>query len=134
MFNPFPELLTYSLLAPFILRTTVGFMFIALGMSAITGDRQTIEQIFHNWKVRRGREMAFLLGAVEIIIGAALTLGLYTQIAAIFVTLMSLFFLIFSRFRVLPGRLSARIYFLMLAISISLMFSGAGFFALDLPL
>ena len=39
MLNPFPDLLTYSVLGPFILRLVVGFIFLDLGMLKLREEK-----------------------------------------------------------------------------------------------
>jgi uncharacterized membrane protein YphA (DoxX/SURF4 family) len=80
-------------------------------------------------------EYYFLLLAIAV---SLLFLGLYTQIAALVVTLASLLAVIIKiRVRLAEHQsLSQGVeyYFLLLAIAVSLLFLGAGAFAIDLPL
>lgn len=134
MFNPFPELLTFSLLAPFIVRTALGFVFMRLGLHILTTDRHLWEHSIKEISGFNWRWSVYVFGAVEVATGVLLILGLYTQIAAIVVAVASLKFLILSHFWKLPEREGRLFYFLAFAASLSLLFSGAGFFAIDLPL
>ncbi len=117
MLNPFPDLLTYSLFAPFILRVVLGFVYLDIGIL--------------NFK-KSGNQK--LLGIVEIIGAVMLFAGLYTQIAAlIFIVITGISFYIEYKDEDVLKR-DIVFYLLVLAISISLLFTGAGIYAKDLPL
>lgn len=117
MLNPFPELLTYSMLAPFILRLVLGFVYLDLGLL--------------NFKKKGNMK---LLGVVEIIGAIMLFLGFYTQIAAILFIIIAgtSFYIEYKDAAVLKRDIV--FYLLVLSISISLLLSGAGSYAKDLPL
>ena len=116
MLNLFPQLLNYSLIGPFILRGTIGLVFLDLGILKFKSDQT-------KW-----------LGGVKVIIGLMLIVGIYTQIATLVAIIMSSF-----EFKTLwqSGNMMKRdmvIYVLTLAITLSLLLTGAGTFSLDLPL
>ncbi len=134
MFNPFPELLIYSLLAPFVIRTALGFIFVRLGANVFTVERHAFQNIFKEMKLGSGLEVLYILGAIEVIGGALLILGFYTQLAAVALAVLSFIFVITSHFGRHFGKETMLFNFLMFAGCVSLLFSGAGFFALDLPL
>jgi len=121
MLNPFPELLIFSLLAPFIIRVALGLFFLFSGFSLVK-------------KLFRKREegatcplSAYLIGWISIAGGLPVFIGFFTQIGALILGILSLY-LAFSRSHSRP------LYLLLFAMSLSLLFSGAGFLALDLPL
>jgi uncharacterized membrane protein YphA (DoxX/SURF4 family) len=132
MLNPFP-IQFLSLLAYFILRTIVGFVLLLLG--------------YKHWKNRKelfnilippifpfGKITTISLVITELIIGTMFIIGLYTQIAALILIVLSLTSLFYAkRFKhhSLPSRLS---YILLLGIGLSLFITGAGAFAFDLPI
>ncbi len=117
MLNPFPELLVYSMFAPFILRLVLGFLYLDLGILNIKKSG--------NLK---------LLGLVEVAGAVMLFLGLYTQIAAVlFIVISAVSFYIEYKDEAVLKR-DIVFYLLVLAISMSLLFSGAGAYAKDLPL
>lgn len=117
MLNPFPELLIYSTLAPFLLRVVLGFIYLDLGILNFRKSGYTK-----------------LLGIVEIVGAIMLFIGLYTQIAALlFVIVGGISFYIEYKDESLLKR-DIVFYLLVLAISISLLLSGAGAYAKDLPL
>ena len=117
MLNPFPDLLIYSMLAPFILRIVLGLVYLDLGIL--------------NWKKSGNMKV---LGLVEIIGAAMLFFGIYTQYAAILFILIGgiSFYIEYKDASVLKRDIV--FYLLVLAISISLLLTGAGAYAKDLPL
>ena len=133
MLNPFPELLVYGILSPFMLRVAVGT---ALFYLAVHHYRER-EGLLHLLsplvgKLSRIAMPAFVI--VEVLAAGAFIVGAYTQIAAI--VACSLFLkssLVKSRLTALAP-LSHTAYLLLFIISLSLLFSGAGGFAFDLPL
>ncbi|MBX4198813.1 hypothetical protein KW800_00860 [Candidatus Parcubacteria bacterium] len=119
MLNPFPELLSYSTLAPFILRVVLGLVFLDLGILKIK---------------RKHLSWPALLGAIEVIGAIMLFVGFYTQIAAlaIVITTATELYIEWKDSQVLKGDFV--FYLLLLAISLSLLLTGAGAFARDIPL
>lgn len=134
MLNPFPDLLVYSMMAPFIVRLAVGLIFIRFGALGISADRHRLAQVFERFGARPGMFFAVFVSLIELIAGAMLVVGFYTQIAAVATALISIG-LIWEK---LLGRKfgSEGVLFdlLLLSVSLSLLFSGAGFLAFDLPL
>jgi uncharacterized membrane protein YphA (DoxX/SURF4 family) len=134
MLNPFPELLTYSLLAPFILRLTLGYILVNLGHLKLKAEKGRWEIIFQMLGIKQKALATQILAYVEIVGGLALIFGIYTQIAAlIFVILLGIELYVERKEETLMKR-TMTFYVLMFAIAFSLLFSGAGFLAFDLPL
>lgn len=134
MLNPFPTLLVYSLLAPVIIRIGVAIVFLGLSYRHLFSERQDLTAKLLS---RRGAWTAFLvwyLGLAELIIGGFLLMGFLTQPAAIGGVLLSLNLLNWKGN--LPDLVpySKIFYFLLIAACLSLLFSGAGAFAFDMPL
>ncbi|MBX4195769.1 hypothetical protein KW796_02340 [Candidatus Parcubacteria bacterium] len=117
MLNPFPGLLIYSTLAPFILRIVLGFIFLDLGILDY-----------------RKKGYMKLLGIVEVIGALMLFIGFYTQIAALLFVIISAasFYIEYKADTILKRDIV--FYMLLLAISISLLLTGAGAYAKDIPL
>ena len=132
--NTFPELLTYGVLSPFILRVVIGFMIINLGILKLGKEKKDWEELFKTINFHPARYFTKILAFIEIIGGLMLFIGSYTQIVAI------IFAITFFCEAVLEYReesLESRtlpFYILIFAISLSLIFSGAGAFSIDLPL
>jgi len=120
MLSLFPSLLAWSELSPFLIRLTLGSIFL---YGACKGFRA---------KPIRNEQKGILL--IEATVGALMIIGLWLQAAAL-VAIINLVF-----------RLAAKIqkkqlftdgvnyYFLMLIMAISLLITGAGFFAFDIAL
>lgn len=134
MLNPFPDLLTYSLLAPFLLRLTAGLIFINLGTLVFKGEKNRWLVSLIALKVPKPELVLKIIGCLEIVGGIMLILGFYTQLAALILSIFTLTE-IFIEYRDPTILKRNYVFYLMLfAISLSLLFSGAGAYAIDLPL
>lgn len=134
MLNVFPEFLTYGLLAPFILRVTLGLILISLGKLTLRGERKHWETIARFLHLVPEKIFVFFYGILQIAGGLLLIAGVWTQVIALIFTVI--FLIEYSIELREEGILKQNLvfYLLLVAISISLLFSGAGFFAFDLPL
>ena len=134
MLNPFPDLLTYGLLAPFILRVVAGFIFVNLGALVFKNEKERWLSSLTILKIPNPRIALKILGAIEIAGGVMLVLGLYTQIAALVLGLLT-FAEAYTEYKdPLILKRNYVFYILLLSITLSLLLSGAGAFAIDLPL
>jgi len=134
MLNPFPDLLTYGLLAPFILRVVVGFIFVNLGALVFKNEKERWLSSLTNLKIPSPKIALKILGAIEIAGGVMLVLGLYTQIAALVLGLLT-FAEAYTEYKdPLILKRNFVFYIMLLSITLSLLLSGAGAFAIDLPL
>lgn len=132
MLNTFPDLLTYSFFAPTLLRAAAACIFL-YGATYIWKHRAHIAQtrfpiIGHaSW-------LAGVVAVAHVGLGAMLGAGYYTQVAALLGALAAIkaLFLQHRYPHVMP--LSRGTYFLLLAILLSLLLSGAGALAFDLRL
>jgi putative oxidoreductase len=132
--NPFPELLSFSLLAPFFLRIVLGMVFLNLGYLKFRAEKQTWASFFDLTALKPAMFWVSFFALVEILGGLMLIVGFYTQIVALafaVITLVELY--VENREPVLLNR-NFVFYLLLFVISLSLLFSGAGAFAVDLPL
>lgn len=134
MLNTFPDLLVYSLFAPFFLRLAIGFVFIRFGAMALSQDRHSLVLIFERIYLKPGVVFVTIFGLLEVLSGTLLVLGLYTQIGALIAGVISLILLVGKLRGKSFGREGVLFDFLLLSIALSLLFSGAGFLAFDLPL
>jgi len=134
MLNPFPELLVYSLFAPLILRIAAGLIFVDLGVLAFRGEKGRWLSSLSALKVPKPELALKIIGAVEIAGGIMLFAGFYIQIAALVLSLLT-FAEIYIEYKD-PAVLKRNFvfYFMLLAIVLSLLLSGAGAFAIALPL
>lgn len=120
MLNTFPNLLTYGLFAPLLLRLALG-IFLA----------------FTSYKNLRGQISNISRGAniVLIIAGIFIIAGLFTQVMAL-ITIVINIVSFFYKWKV-TNSLSDKdiaLYVFIILIAFSLMLTGAGFYAIDLPL
>lgn len=132
MLNPFPDLLIYSFFAPTLLRVLIGAVFL---WSAYVQYQRRHELARVRFPVvGSGSWIISFSVLVHAAIGAGLILGYYTQIAALLGALGALKGLVWAKKypRVFP--LCRIDYFFILAVCLSLLISGAGAFAFDLPL
>jgi len=127
MLSIFPSLLTYGLLAPLILRVVLGLVFIHTGYHKLASKSV-------DGTNKPPRALVQSVALIQIITGLALFVGLYTQIAALVVILLTIWFLIIKLQGKNPSGYPVHIILIILAIAFSLLFSGAGFLAFDLPL
>ena len=112
----FPELFNFSFIAPFVLRIALGVPLIKHGFGKIIAKENILQRI---------------LGGIVFLSGIFLVVGLFTQAAAIAVSLIILINSIILRGRH-PRSWTERL--IKLAIAVSLILTGPGIFAFDLPL
>lgn len=133
MLNPFPSLLMFGILAPFIIRVSLGAVLLYIAVEHFRSKRE-IAEVLSPLMGRSSKWAWVLLCAIEVSAGALLVVGAWTQIASIVVILLVLktFFIRPSLRHLSP--LSRSAYVLMCMMALSLLLSGAGGFAFDLPL
>jgi uncharacterized membrane protein YphA (DoxX/SURF4 family) len=132
-FNAFPELISLSLIAPFILRIVVGFIFLNLGYLKLGKEKPGWISSMNILGLRPAGFFTGLLGIVEIIGGLLLIAGAYTQISALVLGVIA-FTELFIEYR--EESILKRdfvFYLLIVAICASLILTGAGLFAVDIP-
>ena len=134
MLNPFPDLLAYSLLAPLFLRLVLGLIFIDLGALKLQGEKERWITSFDALYLRPADFFVVVYGIVQIMGGLLLLFGLWTQVAALAFAILTGIELIieWSMREVLKRDLT--FYLLIFVISISLLLTGAGAYAFDIPL
>ena len=131
----FPELFNFSFLAPFVLRIALGVPLIKHGFGKIIAKENAPQRI---------------LGGIVFLSGIFLIIGLFTQAAAIAVSLIIIVNSIIMRPKFLTSETSVEIgstpvvggkhprpwaeRFIKLAVAVSLILTGPGLFAFDLPL
>lgn len=132
--NPFPDLLTYSLMGPFVLRVVLGLIFLDLGLLKLKSENSRWIASFEALHLRPSRYFVSVVGAIDIVGGLMLIAGLWTQIAAlVFVVFTGIeIYIEWKDSRILKRDIS--FYILALTIAFSLLLTGAGAFALDMPL
>jgi len=123
MTNPFP-ILFLSLFAHLILRVFVGAILLFLGFKHIYNYRNSSAQ---HW-------LSLLLASLEITAGSLFIIGAFTQYAALLTIFLSGILLIINQrlpIKTVPPRI---FYILLLGAAFSLLITGAGALAIDLPI
>jgi uncharacterized membrane protein YphA (DoxX/SURF4 family) len=134
MLSVFPDLLAFGLFAPFLLRATLGLVFISFGKFKLGRGRAEKTAFFESLGWKPGSYVAATLGIIELAVGILLLIGLYTQLAALAAVLILLIALILKRKTASGIESGTGFLTLLFIIALSLLVSGAGFFAFDFPL
>lgn len=132
MLNPFPDLLNYGIFAPTLLRIGVGVVFLFGAYAQYSRFRELAHLELP--LVGRAPWAITLSIAAHLAIGVMLFVGCYTQIAALLGALGGLKGVVYAKKypRLFP--LCRLEYAFVILICLSLLLSGAGALAYDLPL
>jgi uncharacterized membrane protein SirB2 len=120
--TPLPFLLDFSFFAPLLLRVVLGFYILSAGFASLNkkeGEKMSFS-------------LPFAIDALLVLSGISLIVGFYLQISAIVVSLIAIVLLADTKKRI-PTSLSRAALPLLLVIALSLMITGAGAYAFDLP-
>jgi uncharacterized membrane protein YphA (DoxX/SURF4 family) len=133
MLNPFPDFLMYGFFAPTLLRIAAAMALFYIAYSIMT-NRDKLAELkvpiighYRPW-------MAIISGAVTTLVALSLFVGYLTQIGAILGAVIGLKQAIFAKRYASATPLSRGANLLLMAICLSLLVSGAGALAQDLPL
>jgi len=133
MLNTFPQLLTYGFFAPMILRivVAVSFFYIAYAQAA---RRKEISATGFPFIGRPDQTLVLISALIVALTGLALFFGWHTQLAALLGLIICLKHAVFAKKypRAIP--LCRLEYIYLFVILLTLLISGAGAFAMDLPL
>lgn len=134
MLNTFPFLLSFGILAPTFLRIFAGLFFARFGWLKLTRSRRSKIDFFEKIGLKPAVTFLWVVSIIEIVVGVMLVVGFLTQIAAMMASLIMLacIFIKMKDVTALPNSLD--FYILFFIVFISLIFTGAGLFAFDLPL
>lgn len=134
MLNPFPELLMYSSVGPLILRVLLGLIFIDLGFLKFRSEKEAWLASLETLGLRPADLFLPIYALLQIAGGVLLLIGLWTQIAAlVFVLSSGVELYIEWRAREILKR-DVVFYLLVFVTSLSLLLTGAGAYAIDIPL
>jgi uncharacterized membrane protein YphA (DoxX/SURF4 family) len=134
MLNVFPELLSFSLFAPFFLRVVLGIVFVNLGFLKFKLERDSWIRFFRLTPLKPAEFWVSFFALIQVVGGLMLIAGIYTQaVALVFAAITLIEIYVENREPVLLNR-NLVFYILLFVISLSLLLTGAGFFAIDLPL
>lgn len=130
----FPELFTYELAGVALLRIFLGASFIVYGYNKLIHKRKYYQRLFSMFNKKTANILPSFIGAIELIGGVLLVVGLYTQaVASLFALLAIIASDLKSRNpKTLPY--NEAVYLSLFVISLSLLFLGPGIFAFDYPL
>jgi len=122
------------LVAPVILRALLGIIFINFGYSKIFKKREEKIKFFEKLNWNPAILYVGIIGILEIVAGISLILGFYTQIGALIAgfILLGCILIKYKKPTLLPGEMM--LFVVLFAIAVSLLFSGAGFWAVDVAL
>lgn len=134
MLSAFPTLFSYALVVPFVFRVIVGLSFIRFGYANIAKNRDGKASLLADFVLTAPSYWLWFLAIIEIIGGALLTVGAYTQIVALVFSTILLVTIVSMRTKPETQSLSRGTLFLLLLITASLLFLGPGFYSFDLPL
>ncbi len=112
----FPELFNFSFMAPFALRIALGATLANSGFNKILRKNKISQKVF---------------GGIVFLSGLFLVAGLFTQVVSLAI---SLIIIIDSVIYYKQGDRNLSEMFIKLAIAVSLILTGPGMFAFDLPL
>lgn len=133
MENIFPTMFL-SLVAHAILRLFVGGTLLYIGLRHLGRDRHALKEACSMRWPKLAGFFSLYIPLVEIVVGAMFLVGVLTQAAALLAGLLSLKFLFLKRTFTPPVVPQPLVYILLLGASISLFITGAGIFAVDLPI
>lgn len=124
MLNPFPDLLALGFFAPTLLRLAVALSFGATAWAHYARRTELANLGIWLW-------VAIM---VEVAVTISLALGAYTQLGALAALILSVAYAVYAKKYARAVPLCRGEYILLAIISASLLVSGAGAFAQDLPL
>lgn len=125
MLSLFPELLDWSFYVPFFFRLFLSCYLITAGYHLIKKNNKGDGEEKLTWAI---------FGTLVMLIGFFLLLGVYTQVFGVISFVISLFAIYFKKSHSHNIAESITFYILFGLLSLSLLFLGAGPFAVDLPL
>ena len=132
MLSLFPQILFLAPMGTTLLRVAAGVTLLAAAWMHYDQRKELGTEKFI--VIGSGTWIPLLASFVELVVGAALVLGTYTQVAAIVGALLSLKQFVWSRAYPNFFPLSRTASALLFVICLSLIVSGAGALAFDLPL
>lgn len=134
MLNPFPELLMYSFFGPLILRVVLSLIFIDLGFLKFRGEKERWLASFGTLGLHPADLFVPLYAGLQIMGGLLLLFGLWTQVATLvfIVSTGSELYVEWQAHDILKRDMV--FYLLVFVISLSLLLTGAGAYAIDIPL
>ena len=134
MLSIFPSLLVFGIFAPFFLRLAVGIYLFYTGYEHLTKEQISLEKEFGNKLGGLGKSLAIIVPVFEILVGLSLVAGFLTQVMVLLGMVYSAKLLWFKKDCPRYAKHEKIFYVLVFIILLSLLFTGPGAFAVDLPL
>lgn len=132
MLNPFPSLLFLGFFAPTLLRIAAACMMAYIAYVHTINKNEIAKTRFP--LIGAGVWVVWVSVVVEVLVGASLLFGYGTQYAAILLALIALKYMVWAGKYPKYFIYSRSTALLLFAIALSLLITGAGAFAMDLPL
>jgi len=133
-YNLFPQLFSFGLIAPFILRLVLGLIFVNLGYLKLGIEKPRWITSLEILKIKPAGLFVVVFGIIEIVGGLLLLAGAYTQLVALVFAVISISELFIEYREETVIQRNIVFYLLISAICISLLLTGAGIWAVDLPM
>ncbi len=125
--NPLPELLSYAFLAPLLLRLVIGFYFLEQFSNIINA------KYVNKTGINISSTFKYLIG-LKTLAALALIIGFYTQIAILILLILTIIDVYLEQKTGKIKKTKVQFYIFIIAILLTLLTTGAGFFAIDMPL
>lgn len=134
-FSLFPALLDYQMLGVFMIRATLGLIFIYFAYEKIFIEQRERIEFFEKLHLRPTKIFFWVVALTELVAGIGLVIGLYTQAVALVTGALMTIATFIKRLNpsALPKN-TIEFYIILAVASFALLFLGAGAFAIDLPL
>jgi uncharacterized membrane protein YphA (DoxX/SURF4 family) len=134
MLNPFPSLLVLTFFAPTLLRLTAAGVFFYLAWFHSKHHSDAIDELTPILSRRMAKIILPLYILIESVVALGLLFGFWTQVAALVGFIICIKILLIRRGLRALVPLSSSTYVLVAVICLSLLLTGAGAYAFDLPL
>ena len=132
-FNLFPDLLSFAILAPIILRVVAGLIFVNIGSLKLNKEKVAWIKSLKLLGIEPAGFFVGLLGIIETVGGVLLIAGAYTQVTALILGIICLCELLIENKEESLLKRDFVFYLMLTAICLSLVLTGAGLFAFDYP-
>lgn len=134
MLSIFPYLFSYALAVPLAFRLVLGALFIFFAYRNISDRGQKKSEVLEGFKLKPGHLCLWILALLEAAGGVLLLFGLFTQAAALGLSVMLVLAAVAKHKDKNSLGLPLGVILLLLLIALSLLFLGSGFYAIDRPL
>ena len=134
MLSIFPQLFSYALIVPLVFRVVVGVTFTVFGYVNIAERFTEKSVMLERFKLKPGKVWLWITIALEIVGGILLLVGLYTQVASLILSILLLLAALAQYKHKNVFGFSVGFFLILFLVTLSLLFLGPGFYAIDKPL